>query len=94
MEHRKRENFKVFSKLSRSGRSASGLPWLRELIVFLACFALSYLLNLIGMIQTQSPARELFTRIHVVLLVTLAMYGVVIVLRVLYHLVTRLWNRK
>ncbi|MCP4313903.1 MAG: hypothetical protein GY790_21830 [Bacteroidetes bacterium] len=66
----------------------------KELIIFLSSFIGAYILNVIGIIQHKSPARELFTQLHVVLLVALVIYGVVIVLRVLYYLVSRLWIRK
>jgi hypothetical protein len=66
----------------------------RELIIFLLCFLGAYLLNVIGIIKHHTPARELVTQLHVVLLVALVMYGAVIILRVLYYLVSRLWTRK
>ncbi len=66
----------------------------RELIIIVACFLAAYLLNVIGIIQHKSPAKELITQLHVVLLVSLAFYGTVIMLRVLYHLISRLWIRK
>ena len=66
----------------------------REFIIFLACFIGACVLNVIGIIQNQSPAKELVTQLHVVLLVSLVLYGVVIFLRILYYLVSRLWVRK
>ena len=66
----------------------------RELIIFGLCFLGAFILNIIGIIKNGTPARELVTQLHVVLLVALVVYGAVIVLRVLYHLLSRLWNRK
>jgi len=66
----------------------------RELIIFLACFIGAYILNVIGIIQYKSPARELVTQLHVVLIVSLVLYGTVLALRILYFLVSRLWMRK
>ena len=66
----------------------------RELIIFLLCFLGAYVLNVIGIIKHHTPARELVTQLHVVLLVALVLYGAVIILRVLYYLVSRLWTRK
>ncbi len=66
----------------------------RELIIFLICFVGAYLLNVIGIIKHQSPAKELVTQLHIVLLVALVLYGIVILLRVLYYLISRLWVRK
>jgi hypothetical protein len=66
----------------------------RELVIFGFCFLGAYLLNVIGIIKHGSPARELVTQLHVVLLVALVFYGTVVLLRVLYFLVSRLWTRK
>ena len=66
----------------------------RELIIFLICFLTAYAMNVIGIIKSRSPAGELFTNLHVVLLVALAFYLAVAVLRVLYYLVSRFWIRK
>jgi len=66
----------------------------RELIIFGSCFLGAYILNVIGIIKNQSPARELFTQLHVVLLVALVLYGAAALLRVLWYLVSRFWIRK
>jgi len=66
----------------------------REFIIIAVCFLAAYLLNVIGIIQHKSPAKELITQLHVVLLVALVFYGIVVLFRVLYHLITRLWIRK
>lgn len=66
----------------------------RELIIFGACFAAAFILNVMGIIKHQSPARELVTQLHVVLFLTLVFYGIVIILRVLYYMISRLWIRK
>ena len=66
----------------------------RELIIFLVCFLGATVLNVVGMIRNQSPAWELVTQLHVVLLVALVFYGTVVLLRILYYLVSRLWTRK
>ena len=66
----------------------------RELIIFGVCFAAAFILNVMGIIKHQSPARELVTQLHVVLFLTLGFYGIVIILRVLYYMISRLWIRK
>lgn len=66
----------------------------RELIIFGVCFAAAFILNVMGIIKHQSPARELVTQLHVVLFLTLVFYGIVIILRVLYYMISRLWIRK
>jgi hypothetical protein len=65
-----------------------------ELIIFGICFLVAYVLNVIGIIQNQSPAVELVSQLHVVLLVSLVLYAAVAILRILYFLVSRLWIRK
>ena len=66
----------------------------RELFIFLACFVAAILLNAIGIIKYETPARELASQLHIVIIVALSLYALVIVLRILYHLVARLWTRK
>ncbi len=66
----------------------------RELIIFLFCFLGAYVLNVIGIIKNHNSVRELFTQLHVVLLVSLVFYGAVFILRILYYVVSRLWIRK
>ncbi len=66
----------------------------RELIIFLACFAIAFILNVVGIIKHQTPIKELITELHIVLLVCLVLYGGKIFLQVLYHLVSRVGVRK
>lgn len=66
----------------------------KELIIFLCCFLGTNILNVIGIIRHQSPAKELVTQLHVVILVALVLYGIGLCLRALYYLVSRLWMRK
>ncbi len=66
----------------------------KELIIFLSFFLVAYVLNVIGIIQHKSPAKELITELHIVFLVALVLYGMAVGLRILYYLVSRLWNRK
>ena len=66
----------------------------REGIIFVICFAGAYFLNAIGIIKQQTPARELITQLHMVLLVSLVIYCTVVLLRVIYYLISRLWFRK
>jgi len=66
----------------------------RELVIFLLCFAGAFILNVIGIIKHDAPARELVTQLHMVLLIALILYSAVAILRVLYFLVSRFWVRK
>ena len=63
----------------------------RELVTFLICFASAYLLNVIGIIAYKSPAKELVTELHVVFLVAAVIYIAVLILRLLYYSISRLW---
>ncbi|MFO7935940.1 MAG: hypothetical protein R6U78_17885 [Bacteroidales bacterium] len=66
----------------------------RELMILLICFAAAYILNIIGIVRHGAPATELITQLHLVLLITVIFYGVVVLLRLLYFLISRLWVRK
>ena len=66
----------------------------QELIIILICFIAAYVLNLIGIIKHGTPARELITQLHVVLLIALVFYASIAILRVLYYLVSSIWIRK
>lgn len=65
----------------------------RELRIFLACFLLAFLVNVTGIIQHGTAARELLTRLHIVLLFSVIFYFLAAILRMIYLLVSRLWNR-
>jgi uncharacterized membrane protein YczE len=65
----------------------------RELIIFSLSFLLAFALNVIGIIRHSTPVKELFTQLDIVLLISLVLYGLTVILRVLYHLVSRLWER-
>ena len=66
----------------------------REVIIFGVCFLAATILMLIGIIMDRSPAKELIMKLHVTLIVALVFYGVVMVFRVLYHLISNFWIRK
>ena len=66
----------------------------REVIILLLCFAVAFILNVTGIIFYKSPAREIFTQLHIVLLIAVILYLTVVILRVLYYLLSRLWLRR
>ena len=66
----------------------------RELIILIICFAAAFIMNVTGIILYQSPALELVTQLHIVLLISVVFYVAVAILRVLYFLLARLWLRK
>jgi len=65
----------------------------RELFIFLGCFLAAFLMNTIGIIRFDTSAKELVSQFHIVLILTLSLYALVVVLRIIYHLVARLWTR-
>ncbi len=74
--------------------SKTGTTRKRELIIFGVCFIAATILNVIGIISNKSPAKELVTQLHVVLVVSLVFYVFVIIFRVIYSLIAHLWIRK
>jgi len=66
----------------------------REPIIFLCCFAGAYLFVIAGIIQQQSPASGLLTQVPGALLVAFVIYGAVLILRIIYLVIARLWFRK
>jgi hypothetical protein len=66
----------------------------RELFVLLACTIGAFVLNVIGIIKFNTPAKELVTQIPLVLLLSLVIYALVAVLRIIAFLVSRIWIKK
>ncbi len=66
---------------------------IREARILLACFIVSYLVNIIGIIIYQAPARELYSQLHVVLILTFFLYFLTWFFRILYYLVKWLFVR-
>lgn len=64
-----------------------------ELLILLYCFIGANIFNLVGIIMYGSPAIELLTQLHIVLLLSLGFYFIVGVFRVLYWSVTKMIKR-
>jgi len=60
-----------------------------ELKIILLCFIVSLTLNILGIIIFETSWKELFTQIHIVLLLTLIMYVVIILLRIIFSSVKK-----
>lgn len=56
---------------------------LRELILFLVCFVVGFLVNLVAIIIYKSPFSELYTSLHYVLLFSTVLYVFVGIIRIL-----------
>ena len=56
----------------------------REVWILLACFAAAFIFNIAGIIKYNSPASELFSQLHIVLLLAVFFYFLIAVLRGIY----------
>ena len=59
----------------------------RELILLLVCFVIAEGVNIFSMIKYETPWTEFFTQIGFVLIITAALYVILIAVRVLVWLV-------
>lgn len=66
----------------------------REIIIWLICFIAAFIFNVVGIVMFRTPAIEVVTQLHLVLLVSLILYGLAGIFRVLFYLLSRLWVRK
>ncbi|TVQ73703.1 MAG: hypothetical protein EA363_02865 [Balneolaceae bacterium] len=64
----------------------------RELMVLLAAFVLSFLLNIYAIIVYDGQWSELLTQFHVVILLTLFLYFLALLIRLIYLGVRFLWR--
>jgi uncharacterized membrane protein len=61
----------------------------KEAWVLIACFAGAFIFNIVGIIKFQSPAKELITQLHIVLVLTVFFYVLTGIFRLIYTLVRR-----
>jgi hypothetical protein len=66
----------------------------REIITFVVCFVISFLLNVYAVIAYQSPAKEIITSFFYVLIFALLLYVVWSIIRILFNLIKRLIIKK
>jgi hypothetical protein len=64
----------------------------KEIIVLALSFAFAFLMNVYAVIIYKQPAIELFTQIHVVLLISLFIYAVATILRILWWLLAKFYK--
>jgi hypothetical protein len=62
----------------------------REAWIILACFAGAFLFNVIGIIKFQTPAKEVFTQLHIVLFLCIFLYIISGIVRLTIYLVRRI----
>lgn len=65
----------------------------RELILLLVCFVIAEGVNIFSMIKYETPWTEFFTQIGFVLIITAALYIILIAIRVLIWLVKLIIDR-
>jgi hypothetical protein len=59
----------------------------QELHTFLYCFGAAFIFNIVGILMYKSPAKELFTQLHVVLLLSVFFYLLLTFFRVLIWII-------
>ncbi len=66
----------------------------RELYLLLACFIGAFIFNIAALIIYKSPFKELFTQLHIVIILTFFFYFVVLFFRILGWLILMLFRKK
>lgn len=66
---------------------------LREAWIILGCFAAAFIFNIVGIIKYSSPASELYTQLHIVLLLSVFFYFLIALFRGIYILARWLISR-
>jgi hypothetical protein len=61
-----------------------------ELTIYLLCFAGAVIFNIVGIIKYSTPAKEIYTQLHIVFLVSVFIYLLTIILRLLYFGIRKL----
>jgi hypothetical protein len=61
-----------------------------ELTIYLLCFTGAVIFNIIGIIKYSTPAKEIYTQLHIVFLVSVFIYLLTIILRLLYFGIRKL----
>ena len=66
----------------------------KELFILLGCFIGAIVLNIIGIISYNTNWKELYTQWFTLLVLTVALYFLVLFFRVLFALTIRIFRRK
>jgi presenilin-like A22 family membrane protease len=64
-----------------------------ELIIISLCFIVALIFNIVSIIKFETSWKELFTQIHVVLILTVLFYVIILILRILYRVAKRLFRK-
>ncbi len=65
----------------------------QELIILLVCFIAAFLFNIYAIIRYSSPLKEIFTQLHIVLMLTVIFYVILAFLRIIWWLLTKIYVR-
>lgn len=65
----------------------------RELIILIISFIAAFLFNIYSIIRYSHPFKEVFTQIHIVVLITLVFYVIITILRLIWWLFTLIYIR-
>jgi len=66
----------------------------RELIIWLILLVSAFVLNIYAIVVYDGELSEIFTQMHIVVIVSLAVYIPVALIRVCYYTIKLLFNRK
>lgn len=66
----------------------------KELRILFICFALAFLVNIIAIAIYKTPWYEAFTQIGYVVVITLVLYLILALFRLLFVLFRKIFNRK
>lgn len=65
----------------------------RELKILFACFVVANIINWVAIIKFQSPWYEIFTQIGYVVVTSLLLYGLLLLMRIAWHVVQGLLRK-
>ena len=66
----------------------------REFFIWLACLVVANIVNVVSIIKFQTPWYEIFTQVGYIVVTSLLIYGLVLVVRIAWHILSRLFGRK
>lgn len=72
----------------------TGRQKVREIIIFLVCFAAAFIVNIYSIIRFSTPWTEIFTQIGFVCIITGILYVLVWIIRIIVLLVSKLVRKK
>lgn len=65
----------------------------KEGYIFLVCFAMAFMTNIVSIILFKTPWYEIFTQIGYVIVITVTLYLIVVFFRFIIHLINKLMRK-